>query len=547
MQSITRGLMEKTTTATKGFAVLSAAGILNKVLSVIYIPVLLQIIGDLGYGIYSAGYRIYAFIYILTNAGFPIAVSKLQAELVARENYRDAKRSIRIISLLMIVYGLIMALLTAVFARQITYAIHYERSYLVILALAPTMLFSTISSTYRGFFNGCSYMRPTALSQIIEQLLNVVLSLGFAYVLLPYGVEAACAGATVGTTIGALGSALYLRSQYGKGLRLLAQDTPDEVKRIRTRVIIRSFLSYAIPIAINSIVINAGDLVDLWNVKTRLLSSGFLSDAADIKFGVLSKYNQLLSVPLAITVALYIAVMPSFSAAVALKDFKLLRRYVSDAFRTSFIVAVPAVVGLTVLSRPIFTLLFSQKYEDGWYLMTIGAAVILFASFVQIQSGILQALNRTRLSTISMLAGIIVKFFINYFLIAIPAINITGAVIGTIVSMIIAIYINSRYIRKYMPGQVSIRKHLGRPIMASAVMGILAGFVHWIFMMIFSFIPSQYITNAIATVIAIFIGILSYFIVMIKIGGINSEDLKAIPFMSKIKRILPSFLLKIIK
>lgn len=539
--------MERKNTATKGFAVLSAAGIINKVLSVIYIPLLLQIVGDLGYGIYSAGYRIYVFIYILTNSGFPIAISKLQAELIAQQNYRDARRSFKIIKAVMTLYGLIMTVLTIIFASQITQALHYERSYLVILALAPTMLFTALSSTYRGFFNGSSYMTPTAMSQIVEQFLNVVLSLLFAYLLLPYGIEAACAGATVGTTVGALGSAMYLKSKHKDIWKFLKKKTPENIPTIQAKDIVKRFLSYAVPIAINSIVINAGDLIDLWNTKICLLAAGFASDAADIKYGVLSKYNQILNVPLAITAALYVAIMPSFSAAVALKDNKLLKKHISDTFKITFLVSIPAAVGLTVLSRPVFMLLFSQKYLDGWNLMTVGAIVIILASVVQIQTSILQAINRTGLSTLAMLAGISVKIVINYILISIPSINILGAVIGTIVSLTIPIYLNSRSLRKYLPVEVVIRKHLGRPIIASAIMGIVVGGVYTLLMLVLQFIPSVYLVNAFSTVIAIIIGAAIYGFIMLKIGGISREDLETIPYISKLKRFIPSFLISAIR
>lgn len=536
--------MDKTNSATKGFAVLSAAGILNKVLSVVYVPFLLQILGgEFGYGIYYAGYQIYQFVYVLTNSGFPIGISKLQAELIAHGNYRDARRSFKIIRLSMALYGLVITIITAAFAGQITSAINYEKSYLVILALSPTMLFSAISCSYRGFFNGSSDMKPTAKSQIIEQFLNVTLSLVFALLLRPYGIEQACAGATVGTTIGALGSALFLGNTYKKKKHALMKKTSPDIKMLETPVILKRFLSYAVPIAFNSVIVFGGNLVDLWNTKQRLVAAGYSSDVSYTMYGVLSKYTQLLNVPLAITAAMYIAVMPSFSTAIALKDGKMLIYYINEAFRTSILIAIPAAVGLGVLSKPVFLLLFSQKYVDGWYLMAIGSVVIVLVAIVQIQSGILQAINKTRLSTISMAVGIIIKIFINYFLIAIPSVNIIGAVIGTIVCYIVAIYINSKYIQKFLTAETLVKKHIGRPIISSLSMGVAIAVVYKLLSLLLGFIPSMYIINAISALISIILGILVYGIVMLKTGGITSDDLNTIPGSSRLKKFVPEFIL----
>jgi Membrane protein involved in the export of O-antigen and teichoic acid len=536
--------MNKKESATKGFAILSAAGMLNKILSVLYVPILIRIVGDLGYGVYSAGYRVYTFIYIVTNSGFPIGISKLQAELLAHENYRDSKRSFRIIKLMMAAYGLVMAVLTALLAKQITGALHYEKSYLVILALSPTMLFSALSCSYRGFFNGHSDMKPTAMSQIIEQFLNVTLSLVFAVALMPKGIEWACAGATVGTTIGSLGSTLYLRATFNKKRRMLDGRTPGDVKPLSNSIIIKRLLSYVIPIAFNSIVVFGGDLIDLWNTQSRLLSAKFTSDVATIKFGILSKYSTLLNVPLAITTAMYVAAMPFFSKSIALKDYKQLKDHISDAYRTSLMISIPAAVGLAVLSKPIFLLLFSQRYLDGWNLMIIGSIVVVFASIVQIQGGMLQAANKTRLSTISLIVGLAVKTVINYILIAIPSLNIIGAVIGTIVFYVVAIYMNSRYIAKYVPVRVSIKKHMGRPIAASAAMAIAGSITYKLLFAVFHMAASTYISNALSTVAAILVSILTYGLIMLTIGGITEDDLNMLPYSRRIKKFIPSRILE---
>jgi len=87
--------MEKQSTG-KGFAILSAAGMLVKVLSLLYIGYLQNIIGRVGYGYYYAAYQIYVFIYVLTNAGIPVAISKMISEFIAVKNYKAAVKSFKL-------------------------------------------------------------------------------------------------------------------------------------------------------------------------------------------------------------------------------------------------------------------------------------------------------------------------------------------------------------------------------------------------------------------------------------------------------------------
>ena len=65
--------------------------------------------------------------------------------------------------------------------------IRESRAYYSLIALAPAIFFTTIIAGYRGYLQGWQQMTPTAISQIVEQLVRVVVMLGFAALPLPYG------------------------------------------------------------------------------------------------------------------------------------------------------------------------------------------------------------------------------------------------------------------------------------------------------------------------------------------------------------------------
>ncbi|EIA21771.1 Polysaccharide biosynthesis family protein, partial [Candidatus Arthromitus sp. SFB-1] len=133
-----------------------------------------------------------------------------------------------------------------------------------------------------------------------------------------------------------------------------------------------------------------GAVIDLALVKNRLMFAGFDYSTGDILYGLLGKYKTLIYVPLAIIAALSAAVIPSLVKSVVLKDRNNLFKKIRFALKTSLSISIPSCVGLALLSRPIYLILFSTEYSSGYTLMLYGSSLVVFMSIVQIQTTILQ-------------------------------------------------------------------------------------------------------------------------------------------------------------
>lgn len=534
----------KEQSTTKGFAILSAASMIVKILSLLYIPFLMLIIGDEGYGIYGASYQVYAFIFVLTNSGIPVAISKLISELVAVKNYRDAVKSFKIARFMLLIIGIVMTLVLLMFAAPLASAVHYQKAYLSLLTLSPAILFTSISSAYRGYFQGRGNMTPTAISQVLEQAMNTVFSLVFAAYLMKYGVIAGCAGGTIGTAIGALVSATFLIFYYEKNkkFRVPKGYLNEEIKRIPTKKLIGKIIKYGLPITICVGMTYAGNIVDVSNTKSRLMVGGFSDERASILFGYLTKYQQLLNVPIAIISSLAMAILPAISAAAAVENKELIREKINYAFRICFLIAVPCAVGLAVLSDPIFRML---KFRGGSDIMTYGSVVLVLMSVMQIQTTILQSIGKLYTATLYSVLGIICKIVANYFFIAVPSVNILGAIGGSIIGFLIPIILNGIIIKRSLGVRFGLIIHAVRPIIASAVMGTLIFGIYYVFHTILGFVRGGYFVNAFLTITVICIGILAYSFTLVVIGGITQKDLQAMP--RKATKLIPRFIINRIK
>lgn len=527
--------MKKQSTS-KGFAILSSAAIAVKFLSIIYVPFLLKIIGgNRPYAIYSVAYQIYAYIYILTNAGIPSAISKIISEFVAIGNYRSAKKAFKISRFLLFILGIVMAFTMYCISGPLTIHMNYGEAKYSVIALCPAILFTSVSSAYRGYFQGISNMKPTAISQVLEQILNTVFSLLFAAIFIRYGVEAGCVGATMGTTIGALASTLYLIIVYEKNKKFKVSNLDNDKKNVRhtNKQVVRKILKYSIPITLSVAILSAGTLIDSYNITSRLIAGGNLKSYAQNLYGMYTKYIMLINMPITIISALAVAILPSISTAMALKDKQLVTQKINFAFRICLLIVIPAAVGFSLLSNPIYELL---HLGDGYKIMIFGSVIVVFSALVQIQTSILQGIGKLYAVICFTVLGLIIKYIVNYILVAIPSVGIYGAIIGSMIGFGLPMILNIVYILKTLKIEINLKAYIFKPLVSSIFMAVVVYVGYNILSYIFGFIFKGYFNNAISVLIAIALGILAYFYAMVLNKGITNDELDTI--LSKIKRVM---------
>ncbi|MHC1721377.1 MAG: oligosaccharide flippase family protein [Clostridiaceae bacterium] len=527
----------KEQSTSKGFAILSAGTVLVKIISLLYIPFLRAIIGDEGYGIFGAAYQVYVFMFVVTNSGIPVAISKLVSELNAKGNYRDAVKSFKLSRFILLLLGILMSLILVAMAAPLSKAVHFEKAYLSIIALAPAILFTSVASAYRGYFQGNKNMIPTAFSQVFEQVTNTIFALIFSAYLMRYGLEVGCAGAPIGTSVGALISAAFLIYYYEK---IKKSDRTNEiqnaegVKRLRTRHLLLKIIYYSLPITICVSMTYAGNLVDLYNTKVRLMAGGFNETQATILYGYLVKYQQLLNVPIAIISALAAAILPALSSAAAVRNKELLTEKINYSLRICFLVALPSAAGLGILSGPIYNMLV---FGNGSYIMAWGSIVLILLAVMQIQSTILQGIGKLYIATLFSIIGIAVKITANYFVIAIPEINILGAVIGSILGFSIPIILNQIVINRSLRGSIRLLDHAFKPIIASIFMTVLVFVAYSLLKATFSVLAWNYFTSTISVIMSVIIGAYSYLYGLVLTGGVSKKDMEIVP--ARLRQFIP--------
>ena len=527
-----------------GAAILTAAVVIVKLIGAVYKLPLNNILGSVGKTYFDTAYLIYNFLMIFSTAGLPLAISKLtsQAHAQGRENQ---KRKIFSTSVwLFFILGLVGSLLMFFGAEQLAAFEENPMAAQAIRALAPAVFCVCLLACMRGYTQGQGNMKPTAISQVLEALCKVCIGLPLAWFILQKcretavsqqlaqtgsdGVEYVAAGAILGVTVGTILSLafliVYLVTHHSKTESL---DTPDP-----SGTIMKSVLAIGIPITLGNSALGIINLIDTKIVMGQLQNALLLSETeAALRNG---QYRMAMDMPNMVASFVYpvtMSLIPFAAAAMAQKDTAKANSIISSAFRLIAILALPAGVGLSVLSTPIMRLLLPTQQEDalaaGPHLQILGIALV-FICLMILTNAILQTYGKEKLPIFTVIAGGITKIVMNYILVGNPDINIHGAPISTLCCYMVIVGLNLFFVWKYSPEKPRYLQIFLKPVAASVLMGAAAWAVHGFAARALAG-HSAYLANAAATFCGILAGVVVYAVLVIALRILRAEDVRSIP------------------
>lgn len=514
-----------------GAIILSVAGLLVKFLGAFFRIPLANIIGADGIGYYQTAYPIYAVLLIMSTSGIPTAVSKLVSERKAVGDLYGAQTVFRAAVKLLLFVGIATSAIFFLGSKfLVTYVFHAPGAYYAMLAIAPALLFVPVMSAFRGYFQGHQDMRPTAVSQIVEQLFRVIPGLLLAYYLTSRGLEYAAAGASFGATSGAFMGTIvivlmYLFKRKNRSTTLQGRGINEHSGQIMKRL-----LAIAIPITIGAEIMPIMNVVDLTIVMNRLQTIGFTYKTADELYGQLSGLAApLINFPQILIISMALSLVPVISAANETRDFTFLKYNVQVAIRSAIMIGFPCAIGLMVLAEPIMLLLYPMQKASAISAASclfILASGILFLAVIQVCTSILQGIGRPEVPVRNLLISCIFKIICTYLLTGIPSLNVQGAAIGTVIAYVIASVLNLAAVMRYTKSGFDMMLFVIKPAAAAIIMGVTVYYSY-------NFFSNDF--GKIATIIAILLGVLVYPFMLIGLKAITRDELKRL--MKKFKLI----------
>jgi stage V sporulation protein B len=514
----------------KGAMILSIAGLIAKIFSALYRIPLANLVGTEGIGYYFTVYPLYSLLVSASLVGIPNALSKLISERIAKDDYYNAHYIYKYSLIIIGIFGSIISLFMILGVDLIIYMGDWpkETKY-VIYALAISPVFISISGAFKGYFQGMQEMVPTAMTQIIENISKVILGIGITYLLVKRGfsIPYAVGGAAVGISLGFLISTIFIILYYIKKRKVIIThiNTNSNQNHIRLKGVAKKLVVIAVPISIVSAAYSIMNLIDSSTIYKRLavISIG-KKEAADM-YGQMGNAITIVNVPLTISLALMISIVPAISVAVANNNKVELVNKIKLGIRFALLFALPAAIGLFILAQPLMKLLYPTSL-GGYEYLELFSICLLFIILGQTLAGILQGMGKYYYPLISLLFSCIIKILINYDLVA-SNLELKGAIIGSICYYIIYVILNYLMIKKQVNIKLEVTKMIIKPLISAMVMGLS---VFAIYKVMYNLIQS----NMIATFISIICGILIYGIMLLLTKTLEEEDFAIIPKNKKI-------------
>ncbi len=521
--------------------ILAAAGIISKIIGLLYRSPLYNIVGALGMGYYNSAYNYYSIILMISTYSIPSAMSKVIAQKLAVKEYRNAHRIfLGSIGYVLAVGG--VASLALYFGAGLFVS---GNAVPVLRTFAPTVFIYGILGVLRGYFQAHESMVQTSVSQILEQISNAAVTIGAAYLLIrgqmgSLEMPADEAGQVKRAVYGAIGSAtgtgagvvvalLFMAAVYGMNRGIIKKRIAiDKHKNTESYGDALKMITMVVtPFILSSAVLNMSSVVNN-SLYLKLLPARKELDelALNARWGVFQTQPVTISnIPTAFAMAMAAAMIPVVAQLIASADYAGAREKIGLSIKTTMIISIPCAVGLFVLARPVTGLLFRNTAEEEnlatGLLMALALSIIFYA-LSTLTSQILQGLGKVSIPIVNAGVALALQTATAALLLLFTELDLYAIVIANTLYAGSICVLNQIAVRRAVGYRQEIVKTFLIPGLASACMGGVAWAVYEGLLMLTS-------SPRISVVIAICVAACVYFVMLLLFRGLSEDELRGFP------------------
>lgn len=404
----------------KGSAWMTAGSIFSRILGAIYI---IPWYGWFGAdklqanALYTKGYTVYSLFIMIATAGIPSAVAKQVSHYNSLNEYQVGRRLFKKTMYLMLGLGIFSAVLLWFISPWISQGdprmIPIYRSLSLALILIPVM------SLARGFFQGYQDMAPSAISQLIEQVVRIVYMLAATYLIMKVmngHYELGVVHSTLGAFFGAIGGIVLLAFYYLKQRKKYESlaDNSANVLEVSDGQLIKEIIYQSIPFIFVSISMTLYNLFDQYTFQPIMQKvTDFTLDSINAQYALFAgNANKLVMIIVSLAIAMATTAIPLLSESVTKGDQKGTRDQITDTLELFFFIMLPAALGMAAVARPLYVLFYSYEHM-GIYIMSVSAYTALALGLFSLMSSVLQGVYRNKIAIKYTVIGLVIKLILQ--------------------------------------------------------------------------------------------------------------------------------------
>jgi O-antigen/teichoic acid export membrane protein len=433
---------------------------ISKLLGFLYVIPFIALVGLQGNILYEYAYKPYAIMLSVSTMGIPIAISQFVSKYNELGEYDTSKKILKASLWFTIITGIIGFVLMYSLAPFISEVLVNQKDttgnnlsdiIYVIRMVSTALLIVPAMSAIRGYFQGYGATIPTAISQVLEQLVRVVFILVTSYYVLHVlkgDMKIAIGWATFAATLGAVAGMISL-IWYLKTWKIRIEcDEPSKPVSISTKKMTKELVFYAIPIVIASLAIPIYQLIETYTINGSLMNIGYTQGQAETANSIIALVQKLILIPVGLASAFGLTLVPAITNAYTAKNSQLLNEYITKTFKVLFFVLMPTIILLMVFSKSVFGMLFgwTNAVEGGRVTFWYAPSLMLYSLFI-VTAAILQGINKHKFVLFSLFVGVIAKFVLN------PMLTMefkeVGVIMSTNIGFLLSVGLNAWAINKY--------------------------------------------------------------------------------------------------
>ena len=532
---------EKNDNLVKQASFLAIAGIVSRVIGLLYRSPLSEIIGDLGLGYYQSAYAFYTIILLISSYSIPSAISKIIAGKLAIHEYRNAHRLFLGSMGYVIIVGTVASLVLFFGAPLFV----EDAAVPVLRVFAPTIFVYGILGVIRGYFQAHRSMSQTSVSQVIEQIVNAAVSVGAAalFIKLSMGTldepadEASkilravrgAQGSALGTGMGVVAALIFMALVYMVNRRELIERAENDYSAdiVGYIDIFKSITGVVTPFILSTAVYNIFapinnkifvDLYPVWRGVTQVTATSH--------WGIFSGKAQVISnIPIAFSSAMAAAMIPQIAGFMASNDTASAAKRIGLGVKSTMVISIPCAVGIFTFASPIMLLLFPNTRPNialgSHCLMALCVSVVLIA-LSTLNSSILQSIGKLNTPIINALIALVLQTGLLLLLLRFTNLDVFAVAISyTFYAGIMAV-LNQIAVRRAIGYVQEIKLTFVIPTICSVLMCLVS---YGVYALVFRLVQNERIAVLPALVVAVPV----YFVLLVALKGITERELKRLP------------------
>ena len=410
----------------EGTVIATLAIVITKILGMLYVIPFYAIIGVQGSALYAYAYNIYVIFLDISSAGLPVAISKIIKEYntlgmmdAKVRAYKVAKKIISFISVAaFIVLFLFAGNLASLILGDLQGGNTISDVTFVIRCVSFAILVIPFLSVSKGYLQGHNIINVSSISQVIEQVVRIIVILGGSYLglkVLNLSLTTSVGIAVFGAFVGGFAAILYIFINMRKNKKELSLEEVEKKDDISNREILKKIISYALPFIIIDVAVSLYNFIDMVLISRTMGYLGY--DAATTEFvtsSVATWANKINVIVNSVAMGLTVSLIPNIVEAFTLKKWSLVEKRLNKAIQIILVTCIPMVLGISFLAKPIWNIFYgNSNLELGSIVLGVSIFGALFYNIYMITSMTLQSLNKFKAVYFTTFLGYLTNAFLD--------------------------------------------------------------------------------------------------------------------------------------